>query len=122
MSPCGGIISFAGQKVLVNLEIEGVPVVLEFSSHASLRLDEREVNAYEAASLVLKLGEEILDMKSGEEFGVIDRDLEIGLVCSVNVLDVDIFIDVITVLRGERIYFSRGMKVLGFKEAWGKIS
>lgn len=106
----------------INLEIEGIPVLLEFSSHAQQRLVERGVSHYEAASLILKLGENILDLKSGEEFGVIDRDLEIGLVCSVSVLDVDIFIDVITVLQGERIYFSKGMKVIGFEEAWEKIS
>lgn len=100
------------------LEIEGIPVNLEFSSHAKDRLEERGVTPYEAASLVLKLGEEILDMRSGEQFGVLDRDLETGLICSISVLELDIFIDVVTVLRGERIYFSRGMKVLGYKEGW----
>lgn len=106
----------------INLEIEGIPVILEFSSHSKKRLSERGVNPYEAASLILKLGENILNLKPGEEFGVIDRELEIGLVCSISVLDTDIFIDVITVLRGDKIYFSRGMKVLSFKEAWEKIS
>lgn len=108
------------KKIVLN--IEDIPVTLEFSHHARQRLEEREVNAYEAASLVLKLGEQILDMKSGEEFGIIDRELKIGLICSVSVLDADIFIDVITVLQGERIYFSKGMKVIGFEEAWEKIS
>jgi len=105
----------------INLEIEGIPVKLEFSSHAKERLEERDVTPYEAASLVLKLGEEILSMHSGEQFGVLDCDMGIALICSVSVLDLDIFIDVVTVLRGERIYFSRGMKVLKYQEAWRHI-
>jgi hypothetical protein len=106
----------------VNMEIEGIPVTLEFSRHAQERLVEREVSSYEAASLVLKLGERILEMKNGENFGVIDKELEIGLICSINTLGLDIFIDVITVLRKEKIYFSRGMRVLEFNEIWKQAS
>lgn len=99
-----------------NFEVEGFPVKLEFSSHSRKRLEERDVPYYEACSLVVKLGESILEMKNGEEFGVVDRDLRIGLVGAVNCLDRDIFVDVKTVLYGERIYFSRGMKVFELED------
>jgi len=106
----------------INMEIEGVPIILDFSKHAQERLIERDVTAYEAASLVLKLGERILEMKNGEEFGIIDKELKIGLVCSINTLGLDVFVDIVTVLQRERIYFSRGMKVLEFNEIWGQAS
>lgn len=96
--------------------------MLEFSKHAQERLEEREVTSYEAASLVLKLGERILDMKNGEEFGIIDKELKVGLICSINTIGLEVFVDIVTVLKGERLYFSRGIKVLGFDEVWEKVS
>jgi hypothetical protein len=110
----------------VNIEIEGIPVTLEYSKHAKERLGEREVSPYEAASLVLKLGEKILEMTNGEIFGVIDKELKIGIICSISTIGLEIFIDIVTVLRSERIYFSQGMKVLEFNDKfndiWGQVS
>jgi hypothetical protein len=96
----------------IRIEIEGIPVIVEFSSHSQKRLRERDVTEYEAASLVLKLGERILDMKNGTQFGVIDKEMGVGLVCTLSAIDGDIFIDIVTVLSNHRIYFSKGMKVL----------
>lgn len=97
-------------------------MIVAFSKHAEERLVERDVSSYEATSLILKLGERILDMKNGEEFGVIDKELEIGLVCSINTIGLDVFVDVVTVLQGEMIYFSHGIKILEFKKIWDKVS
>lgn len=104
----------------VVIQIDGVEVIIEFSSHAIERLKERGVDTFQAVSLIMKVGEEILDFKTGEQFGVIDQETDIGLVAAVNADD-NIYIDVITVLRNDKIYFSKGLKILKAKDIFEMI-
>lgn len=98
----------------VKLEIEGIQVIVEFSFTAIEKM--KKVTGYEAASLVLKLGERVLDFKNNTQFAVIDKELGIGLVCELSAIDNDIFIDVITVISNAKFFISKGLKIYSVKE------
>lgn len=90
--------------------VDGEKITLEFSSHAWKRANERELSEYEVYSLIIKVGEQLLDMKDGEEFAVIDQELRNAVTCSINSRDCELYIDIITVISNDRVFISRGTK------------
>lgn len=107
--------SLASQR-RVEIKIEDIPVFVEFSRKSLEKM--AETTGYEAASLVLKLGERILDMKPATQFLVIDKELGIGILCEVSAVDKDIYIDVITAVDNADIYISRGIKIFNINALW----
>lgn len=97
--------------IKTTIEIDNELIGIEISKHAEERMDERELNKYEVFSLIMKMGENILDLKDGEEFAVIDKELQNAVICSINSRDNELIIDVITVISDYRIWISRGTKV-----------
>lgn len=98
------------------IDIEGIDVGIDISSHALSRMIERDVDKYIVYGLILQMGARILEMKNGEEFAIVDKDIMNGIVCSVNSIDLDLYIDVITVISGDSIYISRGLQTFRLKE------
>lgn len=84
---------------------------IEFSKHAEERADERNLEEYEVYSLILKMGENLLDLKDGEEFAIIDQESENAIICSINSRDFQLVIDIITVISNEKVYITRGTKI-----------
>ena len=96
--------------------VEGIEITISFSAHAQKRLKERQVKSYQVSGAVVMLGEEILEMKNGHEFIIIDEDLFESYVFAVHAeRSGDIIIDVITVVDTPDIWNRRGTQVLRYK-------
>ena len=110
----------------ISLQICGENFKIYFSRHAVLeRCIERGVSQFAIASLVVALGEELLNLKSSEckEFAIFDDVLKEGAVCSMGYcLDEDCYeIDVITVLKTDNVWVKRGTKVLKLENITSKV-
>jgi len=92
--------------------VEGEKLVINLSKHAKRRCQEREVNDYEIYSLILKVGEDLLDLKNGEEFAVIDKEQDIGIVNQIYCDNGQIYIEVVTAISNDNIWISRGTKTI----------
>lgn len=92
--------------------IEGIEVTVLPSKHANYRLDERNITGYQVSGALMAMGEEILDMKNGTEFIIIDEELDAAYVFAIHVDGLDISIDVITVVNSKDIWNKRGTQVL----------
>ena len=91
--------------------VDGIEIKIEMSKHAEDMCEERGLTEYEAYSMIIKLGEDLLTLKNGEEFSVIDRELNNAVICSMNSRDFNCVIDIITVISNSRVWISRGTKV-----------
>lgn len=91
--------------------IEEIEIRLEISKHAEERSNERELTQYEIYSMIMKMGEQLLELKDGEEFAVVDRELNNAVICSMNCRGIDLVVDIITVISNEHVWISRGTKV-----------
>jgi hypothetical protein len=91
---------------------EGFDVVIEFTSHAQKRLIDRNVNEYGVYGAIVAVNDKILDLRNGDEFGIIDADLNIAIVCSVHSNLDEITISVVTVFDSIRFFFKKGTRVL----------
>lgn len=96
---------------MFSFTIEGVPFCIFVSNHANLRMKQRKVQKYAAFGSIVALGEELLDMKHGEEFCVIDQDVGISVVCALYCRSLEVYIEIITVLDNSRFYAKKGTKV-----------
>ena len=93
-------------------EVEGIEVNIQMSLHAIKRLNERDIKNYQVYGAVVTLGEEILDMKNGHEFIIVDEDLKASYVFGLHASPSDITIDVITVVDTQDIWNKRGTQIL----------
>lgn len=97
-------------------QVEGIDITVLPTSHASLRMRERNINGYQISGALMMLGEEILDMKSGHEFIIVDEDLDASYVFGLNTdKNGEIYIDVITVVDTKDIWNKKGMQILRLK-------
>ena len=94
------------------INVEGEKIIIEFSKHAKQRCQEREVNEYEIYSLILKVGEDLLDLKNGEQFAIVDKEQRIGIVNQIYCDNYKIYIEVVTVLSSDNVYITRGTKTI----------
>lgn len=94
------------------LLIDEIDVGVEFTKHARRRMLERGIDGIAVQAYILRLGERILQMKNGEEFAIVNSALTEGIICSVNCFELDLYVDVITVLGDDDgIYVSRGTQI-----------
>jgi len=107
---------FMSEKSKFQFLVEGERINVELSKHALERMEEREVSNYEVYSLIVKMGERILELKNGTEFAIIDKETGIGIVNTINCVGGDIFIDVVTAISNDNIWISRGIQVLNVKD------
>jgi len=98
------------------MEIENRPITIEFDRQAKKDLNRLMLDKYEVVSLVVKMGERLLWLKSGEKFKIIDKEQWIGVVGYVNAISDDIVIDITAIVDGDNIYFSRGMKLFKLQD------
>jgi hypothetical protein len=99
-----------------NFEIEGIEVLVTPSIHANLRLIERDITGYQVSGALMMMGEDILDMKNGHEFIIVDEELDAAYVFAIHADKTgDICIDVITVVDSKDIWNKRGTQILRLK-------
>lgn len=97
-------------------EVEGIPVTVLPSAHAGQRLNERGITGYQITGAIMMLGEEILDMKNGREFIIVDEDLNASYVFAVHADKTgEVNIDIITVVDVTDIWNKRGTQILRLK-------
>lgn len=104
------------------IKVEGEKIRIEISKHAMQRCLEREVSKYVVYSLILKLGDSLLDLKNGEQFAIIDKEAGVGIINQITCDAGEIFIDVVTVISNERIWMSRGTKVLNVNNVFSQVA
>lgn len=102
--------------------IEGERVNINISRHAMERCEEREVTSYEIYSLILKMGERLLDLKCGEQFAVVDKETGLGIVNQITAEDGEVYIEIITAIYNENIWISRGTKVLSVNDLFDSVA
>lgn len=107
---------------MYQIKIEGEIVNIEITNHAEKRCEEREVTLYEVYSLILKMGERLLDLKNGEQFAIVDKETGIGIVNQITCEDGEIYIEVITAIYNENIWISKGTKVLNVNSVFDKVA
>lgn len=93
---------------------DGMEVVIELSRHARKRLLERGVLEFAVYGSIISIIDDILDLKNGSEFAVIDQELDIAVICSVGVGSIDpkITITIVTVIDRSHIFVREGTAVL----------
>jgi hypothetical protein len=104
------------------ITIEGERITIELSKHTLERCEEREITKYEVYSLILKMGEKLLDLKNGEQFAIVDKEAGIGIINQITCDSGDIYIDVITAISNENIWISRGTKVVNVSELFEDVN
>lgn len=93
--------------------IDGFDVKVNLTSHADFRMDDRNVSRFDIMNLIIQAGEELLDMRRGEEFAIVNTLSETGVVCVMNATTSgDIRIDIKTVLRSHSVFVSRNTRTL----------
>lgn len=92
--------------------IDGETITVEISKHARQRAEERYIGEYDIYGMIVKIGEDIFDLKPGEQFAVLDQDEQNGVICQVITENGNIIIEVVTVLSNDvdRVYVTRGTK------------
>lgn len=107
---------------IYQIKIDGEVVNIEITKHASERCEERNITKYEVYSLILKMGERILDFKNGEQFAIVDKEVGIGIINQITCEDGEIYIEVITAIYNENIWISRGTKLINANEIFNKVA
>lgn len=95
-------------------KFEGIEIFINISNHAKDRLAERGVILAPVYGCVVGATDKVLDLKSGEEFAIVDRDLNIAVVGVVRCA-VDITVDIITVIDSDKIWVKAGTKVIALE-------
>jgi hypothetical protein len=102
--------------------VEGEKVIIELSKTASRRCGARNIDKYKIYSLVVKMGEKLLNFKNGEQFAIVDKATEAGIIAEINCFEGDVFVDVITVIYDEYIWISKGLKLLNIDEVYDLVA
>ncbi len=96
---------------MFSFEMEGCPITVSVSQHANMRMKQRMVNKYASFGSIVAVGEDLLDMRHGEEFCIIDKELNVSIVCAIHARGSDIDICIITVLDNHQFYVKSGTRV-----------
>jgi hypothetical protein len=94
-----------------SFEIEGVPMQVIPTAHAETRMRQRGVNKYASYGTIVALGEQLLDMKNGDEFCIMDKELGISVCCAMQYEGLDIVIYITTVLDNSKFFVKDGVQV-----------
>ena len=96
------------------IDIEGISVEIELTSHARSRINLRDISWYAVQASVLSVGEALLEYKDGDEIMIIDEDNQVGVQCQLQTEGVDIFITIVTVIYGDDIWTKKGTKTVRY--------
>lgn len=92
-------------------EIEGCPIAIFVSDHAELRMRQRSVQKFACYGSIIAIGEDLLDMKHGDEFCIMDKELDIAVVCGLHARGMEVSIEIITVLDSHMFFAKDGTRV-----------
>lgn len=95
-------------------KFEGIELFINVSSHAKERLAERGVLMAPVYGCVVAATDKVLDLKSGDEFAILDKDLGIAVIGSIKCA-LDVTIDIITVIDSDKIWIKAGTKVIALE-------
>jgi hypothetical protein len=96
---------------MFSFTIDGVQMEILDTKHSLQRHAQRGVSKFAAYGSIVAVGEDLLDMRHGEEFCVMDRELGISIVCAMHFRGLDVFIDIITVLDDSHVYVKDGTRI-----------
>ena len=82
----------------IAITIDGVYTIIEFSYHSIKRGMERAIYESALVFMVQRGFDEILDLKNGERFIVIDKELRISFVGALNAVGTDIIISIVSAI------------------------
>lgn len=101
---CTQFVSKLDFKKDICMNIEGVSTIIEFSFHGTNRSKQRAV--YESASVLMvqRAFDEILDLKNGQRFLIIDKELCISVVGALNAVGTDVIISIVSVIDSAEPY------------------
>lgn len=101
---------------MFTFEIEGCPFEVVVTSHAEIRMSQRNVQKFACYGSIVSLGDRLLDMLNCEEFCIMDKELDIAVCCAVHYESDSkgmpiVEIHIITVLDSSNFYVKDGVNV-----------
>ena len=79
----------------------GENFITYFTLHSIERLQEYRIDLTTINHPITKLANQILDMKIGNKFAIVDKITDVSIICEIeSAYDLSIYINVITVVRG----------------------
>lgn len=96
--------------------IDDTDITIELTRHLLERLDEYNLTEYEVYALILKIGSNLLNLHNNENFAIVDKECGIGIVCRMVVEYPITKIETITAISNDKIWISRGTRVLNISE------
>lgn len=91
--------------------IDGTTMQVIPSNHALLRMRQRGIELFATYGSIVALGDKLLDMKKGEEFCIIDKELNIAVCCAIQCEGIDINVYITTVLDNSLFFVKDGVTV-----------
>lgn len=92
--------------------LDGIEIEIILSNHSRMRMAQRKISSQAVYGTIVAGLEQILDMKSGEDFVIVDRVSEATVVASVTSEGGDIYVEIITVVDNLYTYARDGQKII----------
>lgn len=93
---------------------EGLEIFIDVSKHAKSRLAERQIMLTPVYGSVVAATDHILDLKNGEEFAILDKDLHVAIVGCVTCAN-DITVKIITAIDTDNIWVKQGTRIIALE-------
>lgn len=90
---------------------EGIEIFVDVTKHARERLADRNIMLAPVYGAIVAISDKLLDLKRGEEFAIIDKDINIAIIGTITSA-ADVMITVITVIDSSKIWVKSGTKVV----------
>lgn len=86
------------QKEDIYIEIDGIPTIIEYSSHGIERSKHRSIFQAVVTMMIQNAFDELLDLKNGQKFMIIDSELGITVIGVMEPCGLDVVIPIISVI------------------------
>lgn len=104
-------------KVKEIIEIDGIQVYVCDSRHSIERFHERfdsRTSEADIMACLISMGPFILDLKNGQEFAIVDRPRNLMIIGGLNTLGVEVYFDLITVVKTTKYFVKEGTDTVVF--------
>lgn len=91
---------------------EGTEIQIVITRHADERMEERGILLTPVYGAVVAVTDHILDLKSGEEFAILDKDLGVAIIGNIKCAKCDIAVTIFTVVDSANVWVKNGTTVI----------
>lgn len=91
---------------------EGNEIQVHITKHAKERLESRDILSATLYSTVVDVSDHLLDLKSGDEFVLIAKDIGVAIVGNITCVKLDTIVTVFTVINSSHICIQNKLSAL----------